>query len=289
MTLGMFIYPFIFTIIGLLLQISFGGTKTLTLTPDHYQGSSFILQSDLNPSPAAEAYSKLFSENLVRLNSSLQDYILQDRPNSVIAAAITQQNLTAFFNNEAYHSAPISVNLLYNAILKSSCSDCAIEVVNAPVEKKDKKNPDDKELDPNIILFVSRVGMIFSIFVPMFIIFYVKERVCRSKLLQTVCGIDLTVYWLASYLYDLCLFIIFILLFLMTIVIDQTEFWSTWSALFDLYILLMAFSFAVLPMIYVVSNIFRVPSSGVSWTLFFFLITGNNFLGKKQPFWIFKN
>lgn len=44
--------------------------------------------------------------------------------------------LTCWFNNQGYHTAPISVNLMYNAMLKYVCMDCSIDVYNKPLPYK---------------------------------------------------------------------------------------------------------------------------------------------------------
>lgn len=44
--------------------------------------------------------------------------------------------LTCWFNNQAYHTAPISVNLMYNAMLQYMCPQCSIRVLNNPLPYK---------------------------------------------------------------------------------------------------------------------------------------------------------
>lgn len=42
-------------------------------------------------------------------------------------------NMTAWFNNQPYHAAPLSLHMLFNAILRKECgADWSIDIVNAP-------------------------------------------------------------------------------------------------------------------------------------------------------------
>lgn len=51
----------------------------------------------------------------------------------MVATSVTKKNITAWFNNQAFHTAPLSVNLIYNAILKTFCANCSISVSNHPM------------------------------------------------------------------------------------------------------------------------------------------------------------
>lgn len=280
----MFLYPFGFMIFSFVLNLSIWThtVPSLTFTPSLYKGSLVILENDGSSGPIVAGYESLIPGGyLLKINQSAQDYTLSDHPNAVVAASITQTNLTAFFDNEAYHSAPLALNLLFNAILKSVCEMCSIEVTNEPFAASQEMISTGKDPAEASIAFALSTGMIYAIFVPLFILFYVKERVCRSKLLQVVSGIDIFVYWLASFLWDLVLFIIFTVIFLVGVVINQKELPTSFALQAQLFLILLVFAFAALPMIYMAAFIFRVPSTGVTSLLFFFFLIGKYFLKLK--------
>lgn len=125
--------------------------KPLEITLDTYSKATVVLQSETFPEGDISAKIIQNYQNMVRnapndrklidINSDFQDYILQEgetkQPNInneyIVAATITKDSLTAWFNNQPYHAAPLTVNMLYNAILKAYCSDCAISVTNYPL------------------------------------------------------------------------------------------------------------------------------------------------------------
>lgn len=51
-----------------------------------------------------------------------------------LAGATMNETITAWFNNIPYHTAPLSLNLVHNAIVRALVSpDCSIEVINDPM------------------------------------------------------------------------------------------------------------------------------------------------------------
>ena len=56
-----------------------------------------------------------------------------------------------------------------------------------------------------------------------FIVFLVKERISKSKHLQLVSGVDMTSYWISSYIWDLSLFGFLTFLVMMVFLMYGTE------------------------------------------------------------------
>lgn len=272
MLLLMFVYPFGWMILSMIARINlnfFGSAQPLHVEPDLYSGSVTILQSDGSAEAIASAYEKIVNGRLITLNGSLQEYLLSEKPNSAFSASVTRTNLTAFFDNEAFHSAPLAVNVLYNAILQSVCADCSIHVTNYPVNQK-QKDEDEQHQKSHYM----DVEMSYATFVAVFIMFYVQERVCRSKLLQIVSGMNIFIYWLASFLWDMMIFFVFTAMFFSILAISQGQYWSDGEDLFHFVLVIICFGCTILPLIYLASFLFRVPSRGLSASLFFGLIFG---------------
>lgn len=110
-----------------------------------------------------DAYTELVGSakgkhKFIETNSSFSDLILEmtmDNQHEVNTEylfgatidIITYKNMTfpvliCWFNNIGYHTAPISVNLMYNAMVRYICPNCTIEVYNKPLPYKSfsKKN-----------------------------------------------------------------------------------------------------------------------------------------------------
>lgn len=58
------------------------------------------------------------------------------------------------------------------------------------------------------ILNALAVGTCMSYVTPYFVLFYVRERVCRSKHLQLVSGTAVSVFWLVAFFWDFTIFIV---------------------------------------------------------------------------------
>lgn len=56
-----------------------------------------------------------------------------------------------------------------------------------------------------------------------YILFYVKERVCKSKHLQFASGVNSYIFWMTSFLCDLMTFGVTILAIVLTLVCFQEE------------------------------------------------------------------
>lgn len=94
-----------------------------------------------------------------------------------------------------------------------------------------------------------------------FIVFVVKEKTCKSKHLQLVSGVNLSSYWLASYLWDLTLY------FLLTVLImcvflaygkDSADvFVGDVESFFATMVLIFGYGVSVLPFSYLIGRGFR--------------------------------
>lgn len=80
---------------------------------------------------------------LTEISAPMEEHILMKymNPNAlvkslyIVGASITNYtNITAWYNNEPYHSPPLSINLVHNAVLKSHLgSEYSIQVINEPL------------------------------------------------------------------------------------------------------------------------------------------------------------
>ena len=108
-------------------------------------------------------------------------------------------------NNEAIHSLPISLNLLYETLFKEfkNESNIRIKTINQPF-------PNETDLlFAYSILFVRQA--MCSLLLPIsvsfiagsYIIFPLNERSTKSKFLQLMTGLNPVVYWISNFVFDL--------------------------------------------------------------------------------------
>lgn len=111
---------------------------------------------------------------------------------------------------------------------------------------------------------------------PFYILFYVRERVIKSKHLQFVSGIKFHIFWSVSFLCDLISFVGTIVGIIATLVFLQEEGFQTSGDLARIFVILFCFGFSMLPMMYFASYWFDVPSTGYTRMALLNLLTGTN-------------
>ncbi|EAT39837.1 AAEL008388-PA [Aedes aegypti] len=262
------------------LNISFGSyDKTIT-----------VLETNNTEASVANSYIELFTElapsnKLVTISSSFSEYILNKSIENIkavdntymVGATVdeTENNFTAWFNNKAYHTAPLSLNLIYNAILRTFCSNCSLEVINKPLPYSSRIRFLRLQAGSNMgFQLAFNTGFAMAFVGAMYIMFYIKERASGAKLLQFVSGVNAVTFWTVSFLWDYLVFIVAMILYILTLAAFQEEGWSTPAELSRVVIVMLCFGIAVIPFTYLWSYFFQVPSTGFIKMLIFNIFTG---------------
>lgn len=165
-----------------------------------------------------------------------------------------EQNFTAWFNNKAYHTAPLSLNLIYNAILRTFCANCSLDVVNKPLPYSSRVRFLRLQAGSNMgFQLAFNTGFAMAFVGAMYIMFNIKERASGAKLLQFVSGVNAFTFWTVSFLWDYLVFIVAMALYILTLAAFQEEGWSTPTELSRVVIVMMCFGSAVIPFTYLCS------------------------------------
>lgn len=106
---------------------------------------------------------------------------------------------------------------------------------------------------------------------------FFQELVSRSKLLQIVSGVNKVIYWTVSFIFDYVHFLLIVIAYLGVLAAYQKEGFSTIEEIKRFFIVLVLFGFSVLPMTYLGSFIFTVPSSGLIRFTLINLLSGTFF------------
>ncbi|KMZ10903.1 phospholipid-transporting ATPase ABCA3 isoform X1 [Drosophila simulans] len=279
------IMPVFFVVVTILIiktQGTFQELKPITISLTQYPLAVTVLdRSNVESGDGYEIANKY--EDLARSYGSnygleltgtqgFEDYILelgktiQVRINSryLVAATITESKITAWLNNQALHTAPLTVNMVHNAIAdKLFGSSVKIQVTNAPLpyttstllSQLSTGNNLGTQLASNLCFCMCFVSSIY-------ILFLIKERESRAKLLQFVGGVKVWTFWLSQFICDFASYIVTALIVVITIVCFQEPGLSSFGELGRYYLLLLLFGFAVLPFIYIMSLFFREPATG---------------------------
>ena len=111
-----------------------------------------------------------------------------------------------------------------------------------------------------------------------FIVFLVNERISKSKHLQLVSGVNMTSYWLASYLWDLSLFFILTVFIMVIFLIYGAEsaqvFVGDVESFFASMALTFGYGMSILPFSYLFARNFNNSSSAQISVIGVIFITG---------------
>lgn len=213
----------------------------------------------------------------------------------------TNTTIIAWFNGHPYHTQPLALNLVHNAIVKALVgTDHSIKLYNHPMAIATNINSEDEakarglryggdiSLSLGLLLTFASANYIMSYvkvnlhcrmskkyFHSLLILSFRQERTCKSKLLQLLSGVNVITFWTTSFLWDLLTFVITILLIILTLAPFQIDYWSSPEELGPMFVALFAFSFAMLPMNYVFSLFFKSPTGAMQLMVFINVITGN--------------
>lgn len=107
-----------------------------------------------------------------------------------------------------------------------------------------------------------------------YVLFYIKERISRAKLLQIVSGINIIVFWITAFIWDFITFVITSVCTISVLAMFQEDGWSTADELGRVFVIWMCFGFAVIPVSYLLSMLFTIPSTGFVRIAIFNIFTG---------------
>ena len=293
------IIPVTFITITIVIVRSWGGNRDLPqldLTINTYNPTVTTVQLD-TAIPASEIESKIFESyreqfkdlprnnfELKVINDDMVEYYLnksnefQARVNKryLYGVTIVKGNITVWYNNQPYHTSPISLSILHNAVLQAvSGRNCSITVSNKPLAYRTESRMMMLQAGNNMGFQLSfNVGFAMAFVASFYVIVYIKERITKAKLLQFVSGINVVMYWMTAFLWDYILFLVIAFLMTLTIGVFQENGYSTFEELGRLYFLFIMFGFAVLPFIYISAFFFNAPASGFTKMSIIFIFLG---------------
>ncbi|XP_063224088.1 phospholipid-transporting ATPase ABCA3-like isoform X2 [Bacillus rossius redtenbacheri] len=223
--------------------------------------------------------------------STMSTYVLEQAVNDISSytqnfivgatfstdSASSAPEATGWFSNQPFHAAPVALNLIHNSILRSTPagSGRSISVVNHPLPYSADTEV-RMQASGSTLGFQVAFNFVFSMssVSAFFVLFYVKERVSRAKLLQFVSGVDVLTFWGTAFLWDLLRFSVIALAIVVTLACFQKDGFSEADQLGRILLLLMLFCCPMLPMMYLMSFLFSVPATGYSRVILFNIITG---------------
>ncbi|XP_055599142.1 phospholipid-transporting ATPase ABCA3-like [Uranotaenia lowii] len=284
--------PIFFVVMTIVIVRSFPDNvrlPSLLISFDDYVRTTTVLENDSIDAALINAYQKLFIGNhrterrLLTITEDMNSFILrQTLANSPLVnseflagATIANDNITIWFNAQGFHTAPLAISTFYNALIRTVCDDCSIRVTNKPLPFRPETRFTQLQAGNNMgFQLAFNTGFAMAFVAALYVMFYIKERVTRAKLLQFVSGVNVFFFWLVSFLWDYMTYIITVLFYIATLAAFQEDGWSTFEQLGRVFLVLMVFGFAFLPLTYLLSFRFDVPASGFVKLMLLNIFTG---------------
>ncbi|KAJ8317951.1 hypothetical protein KUTeg_003042 [Tegillarca granosa] len=304
--------PLFFTIMALTVVKTFPGpadSPSLKLVPDKFGSNIIVYSESVDEGNDVKLLGKYYSsqfhkkddngDDIVLINNkpgyerdaNITKYLLERGKESIpvynlkymIAADFEQNqnsslNATAYFNDQAYHSPAISFATLSNAILRyvTNSSRYDLTVVNHPLPRTDMEKLND-EIYQSTTGFTVAFNVVFGMafLSSSFVIFLIKERDTKAKHIQFVSGVHAVNFWVSTFCWDMINFVIPCICLLVTFVAFGTPAYSSsFKHICQLFLLFILYGWSMLPLMYLLSFLFNVPSSGFVWLTMFNILTG---------------
>lgn len=272
-------------------------SPALTMNTEMFK-NNFVPYSDLErfneSDEVINAYIKQFANSKTspinvtdKYNGNMTSYIIRTSENDIgdfntrnlVALTVeeakkTDLHLTAWFNNAAYHSTSVSLNALNNAVYKYfTKSSGRITTINHPLPRTTSQSIDD--LNRNGVGFNISFNILFGMafLASSFVVFLVQEKASKAKHLQLVSGVSPFVYWSASFAWDMINYLIPVVLIIIIFAAFDVPAYSG-ERLGYVTLLLLLYGWAIIPLVYLTSFIFSVPSTAFIRLTIFNVITG---------------
>ncbi|KAF7230341.1 phospholipid-transporting ATPase ABCA1 isoform X1 [Nothobranchius furzeri] len=210
-------------------------------------------------------------KELKGLFNSPQDNVTDQafqRAETLLKKLGNRDNVKVWFYNQAWHSMVSFLSVANNGILRGnlpagqSPRQHGISVSNHPLNLTKDQLSFTAMATTSTDVVVS-ICVIFAMsFIPAsFVLFLIQERVSKAKHLQFVSGVNPAVYWLASFAWDMCNYIIPCIIVIVIFLAFQQKAYVSPPNLPALILLLILYGWAITPMMYPASFIFSVPST----------------------------
>uniref|UniRef100_G3U398 ABC transporter domain-containing protein n=1 Tax=Loxodonta africana TaxID=9785 RepID=G3U398_LOXAF len=217
------------------------------------------------------------------VTGNIEEFLLKSRScreRCIVAISLDVQKsktiVTALFNNQAYHAAPVALSLVNNVLFKLlSGPGASISVSNKPQPPtarqaiKQQFHEGSKGHDIAFSLFFGTAIVASS-----FSLLTVSERVCKAKHIQFVSGARVGIFWLSALFWDIIVFFISSSLLLVVFYICNVKAFFEDNHYADALLILMLFGWSTIPFIYLMSFLFSSSAAAYTGLLAFNFLTG---------------
>lgn len=202
---------------------------------------------------------------------------IETRHTNIVGASFGVENkvpvIRGWFNDLPYHAAPLSLNMLMNAILYAV--DASIKLINFPLPFSPESKAFMLQMGNNMGFQIAfNIGFSMAFVSAYYVMFLVKERMSKAKHLQFVSGVEVFTFWLAHLTCDGLSFVVPSVGAIITLAAFQEPGFDTAEHLGRMFCIFIFFGWAMLPLMYLSSFLFTIPSSGYTRMTMFNIFLG---------------
>uniref|UniRef100_A0A023FBK8 Putative lipid exporter abca1 n=1 Tax=Triatoma infestans TaxID=30076 RepID=A0A023FBK8_TRIIF len=177
------------------------------------------------------------------------------------------------------------MNAINNVVLRATLSasnmshdkisEYGIRTINHPMNFT-QKQMNIEILRQGVVSILHSISIIFALsFVPAsFTLYLIEERVSHSKHLLLVSGVNRLIFWIEEFIWDIVAYTISAFLCILIFVMFNEESYISPTNLPGVILLFLLYGWSCIPLMYLLSYIFTIPSSA-----FVGLACGNMFIG----------
>ncbi|XP_066151152.1 phospholipid-transporting ATPase ABCA3-like [Euwallacea fornicatus] len=196
---------------------------------------------------------------------------------SIEEGSLYDGNMTAYFNNDPYHSPGVALGLALNAMYRKFVNNdqCSIDFINYPMPYTTESRINQIDIGFSTAFQVAfNLTFAMAFVSAYYVLFIVKERVSKSKHLQFVSGAKVPIFWLVTFIWDLMTFVVIACAALVSLVCFQEDGFKSVDDIALLFLLLINFGWSMLPLIYMAGYYYDVAASGYTKLIFLNIATG---------------
>ncbi|GMR55706.1 hypothetical protein PMAYCL1PPCAC_25901, partial [Pristionchus mayeri] len=188
----------------------------------------------------------------------------------VIGAMETKEAVKLWFNNKRWASLPIYTNVLTNALLRLAhlrknesleSFNQGIVGVNHPMNSTLEDSFDQSAIQKVTLFRVVLLVLVFSVIPAGYAVFLVEERVSHSFHLQLVSGLSRKMYWAMSYLFDMSLYLLCVIIIIVIyVMMGVKDFTYTPPLLGSFLLLWMLYGLVDVILVYILQRNFNIAA-----------------------------
>uniref|UniRef100_A0A8C5SUR6 ABC transporter domain-containing protein n=1 Tax=Laticauda laticaudata TaxID=8630 RepID=A0A8C5SUR6_LATLA len=297
MVAAQFLVPLIFTAFALISAKTFPGPQDspllkLTLNPYGQTTVPFSVSqgSSLGERLAAQYRDVVGAQRQEPLEvvGNLEEYLISRASEEAgafneyhIAAASFQEtsdqiDVTALFNNQAFHSPATALLLVDNALLRLIAGpNASITVANYPQPRNMTETAKDQLMESQTG-FAIAINLLYGMasLSSTFALLLVNERAIKAKHVQFVSGVYMVNFWLSALLWDLINFLTPCTLILVIFQAFDIKAFTQDSHLVDIMQIFLLYGWAIIPLMYLLSFFFSIAATAYTRLTIFNIFSG---------------